>query len=218
MIAPLKVHAHSELGQIRNQAYEQKSDDLLGCVESVKFTLAHGLLTLPVDIVFPDPPDVLISSKETIVAVEVRRVAWTRMSEVTRAAKPGEVVELTPELCVDRPARRDKRAAKGTRSGDYLAIKSPGEHLDAPGWLGDRPEATMLAGLSAAIEDKDKKFASYSKHTSHVWLFLIDDGLPFSWGEIRADQIDEICSKTNFERIFLFDFTHGLSTLYAVDS
>jgi hypothetical protein len=170
---------------------------------------------LPVDATFPDPPDIVLSSGQSRLAIEVSRVTWQRQIQVlseARRRRPGSLVELNPELRVDKKARRGKRGSKGERNRDYGAIKEAGERLDGPGSIGDDHLHATIHALNAAIESKKPRLSAYSVQSRNVWLFLVDDGLPGAWSEIfrRTDlwqKVESVCPQTGFRRIYLYRFS-----------
>jgi hypothetical protein len=214
-IPPILIYGADHIRQIRKRAYQARCDELLGCSELVPLALSEGRLRLPINTTFPDPPDIVLSSDQAKIAIEVSRVTWQRQSQVLAEATkkwPEARVELNPELWVDRQARSAKRRPKGERSGDYRAIKLKGERLDGPGSIGDDHLLATLNALRGAIERKKSRLSAYSTWAPDVWLFLIDDGSPGAWSELlrRTDMrrtVEASCEKTGFKRIFLFQFS-----------
>jgi len=146
-------------------------------------------------------------------AVEVSRCTWQRQSQIIAEAKkwPQWRVELNPELWVDDKARRGRRRAKGERSGDFRAIKLPGERLDGPGSTGDDHIRATISALRAAVKRKKARLSAYVTWSPDVWLFLIDDGYPGAWSEIFRRghlwrEVKSVCAQTGFERIYLYQF------------
>lgn len=230
-MASFTINADDDVQSVRQKAEQDKDDDLLGAIESLPYALRQGIIVLPVSITMPDPPDALIiSDVNPVLAVEVRRVTWRRMRHVEAHATAwdvdaqgqpirGDLIEHNPDLCTDEPARPDKRAPQGSRTGDFRAIKKPGEKLDGPGWAGGEMEAVTLAALQTAVTEKQAKFKSYSVSTGHVWLFLIDDGIAGAWEGILSNpdfrqQAQAICAASDFERVLLFRFSYGVSELW----
>ena len=211
-MSEIAIETLADLDAMRDKAEREKDDDLFGAVEAVDYAFQQGVFVLPVSIARPNPPDAVISSQgKPVLAVEVTRVTWQRLSEVEAAAGPGELIELNPELCVDRKARRDRKAPKGARTGSFRAIKAFGEKLDGLGWVGDEMEAKTLDALEAAITDKQTRFQSYAASAGRVWLFLIDDGLVGAWEGILSNpdfkaRAEAICAASSFERVLLFRF------------
>jgi hypothetical protein len=139
-IAPLVIDAPDCIPRIRALADRERSDELLGCVESVRVALAEGRAQFPIYASFPDPPDVELTCNQGTLVIEVSRVTWQRQSQVLAEADdrwPESLVELSPELMVNSKVRRAKRVLKGKRSGDYRTIKLRGERFDGPGFIGD---------------------------------------------------------------------------------
>jgi hypothetical protein len=230
-VATDTVNTEDDMTAVRERAEQGKNDDLLGAIGSVDYALKQGIIALPITITMPDPPDALIlSGGNPVLAVEVRRVTWKRLRHVEAHATPwdvdaggqpirGDLIEHNPDLCTDEPARPDKGAPKGSRTGNFRAIKKPGEKLDGDGWVGGEMEAVTLAALQTAVTEKQAKFESYSVSTSHVWLFLIDDGIAGAWESILSNpdlmqQVKAICAASDFERVLLFRFSYGVSELW----
>jgi hypothetical protein len=228
----IAINGFSDIEATRQKAEHDRDDDLLGAIEALDYALRQGVIALPITITMPDPPDALInSSGDPVLAIEVRRVTWKRLRHVEAHATPwtvdrqgqsvrGDLIEHNPDLCRDQPARRDKNAPKGSRTGDFRAIKKPGERLDGEGWIGGEMEAVTLAALQTAVTEKQAKFKTYSVSTGHVWLFLIDDGIAGTWDSILSDpdlreRARAICAASDFERVLLFRFSYGISDLWS---
>jgi hypothetical protein len=227
----IAVTTATDIEVIRQQANRDKNDDLLGAAESLDYALRQRFVTLPVEITMPDPPDALIFfDNNPVLAVEVRRETWQRLRHVEAHATPwgevdaqgrpvrGDLIELNLDLCSNEPARRDMHAPKGTRTGDFRAIKKLGEKLEGEGWTGGEMEAVTLTSLQIAVAEKQAKFNDYSASTGRVLLFLIADGLPGAWDGILSDadlkrQAEAICASSDFERVLLFRFGRGISEL-----
>jgi hypothetical protein len=215
-IAPILICTTRRIREIRKQAYQERCDELLGCAEAVSIALSGGQLRLPITATFPNPPDVVLSCELGKVALEVSRLTWQRQSQILAEAGnwPGSVVEISPEICVDRKACARKHAPKGQRSGHYEAIRLKGEAHQSPGWPGDSQLRTSLDALAAAVARKKDRLGWYSAAAASVWLFLIDDGIPGACSELLgcADRrYEATCTETGFERIFLFQFSGGNS-------
>ena len=136
-IPPIRLVDPDHIREISERAYQEQCDALLGCAKLIPFALSEGRLQLPVDATFPDPPDIVLSSGQSRLAIEVSRVTWQRQIQVlseARRRRPGSLVELNPELRVDKKARRGKGGSKGERNRNYGAIKRR-----AKGWMGRVP-------------------------------------------------------------------------------
>jgi len=225
------IATHDDVAALRKQAGAEKNDDLLGAAEAIDHALRCNVLTFPLTLTMPDPPDGVMSiDGKPVLAVEVRRVTWMRLRHVEAQATPwridehgnpirGDVVELNLDLCVDEPARREHGTPKGSRTGHFHAIKAPGEPLDGDGWTGGEQETVTLEALKTAVADKQAKFSTYAAAAPHVWLFLIHDALVGVWDVILSDptlkeQTRLICAKSDFDRVLLFRFGSGVTELW----
>ena len=142
-ITPIAIRTTDCLREIRERAYRERSDELLGCAELSSLALSEGQLRLPINATFPDPPDIVLCDDQRTIAFEVSRLTWQRLSQVLGEATknwPGSQVELDHALLENGKARRRKGKTKGERSGDYEAIKTTGERLR--GWV--PPETTTF--------------------------------------------------------------------------
>ena len=72
--APIVIDNMDCIQQIRKQAYRERCDELLGCAALLPLVRSEGQLQLPISATFPDPPDVVFSSDQSNLAIEVFRV------------------------------------------------------------------------------------------------------------------------------------------------
>ncbi len=211
------VNDAAAIEAIRVKAAAERNDELHGGIESVVFALERGLIFLPVTLRLPVPPaaDAMILSAGTkAFGVEVTRVGWSALTQVRNeaAAKGDFLVEIDPHLLADCQAKPDKGAPKGTRSGDFAAIREPSEGLRGEGMTGGQARAATLRALRAAIDRKVPKPCRYRSYVGQVWLFLIADGLIANWEDIltRPDlthvknEVQALCAGSGFERVLLW--------------
>jgi hypothetical protein len=166
-VTEFTINSMTEIAAIRQQATAQASDELQGGIESVAFALKQELAPLPLILRFPPPPApdaIIMSGVKPALGVEVTRVGWLRLSQVrSEAAKAGDnLVEIGENLLVDQPARPDKSARNGSRSGDFGAIRTPEEGLRGPGLLADESRARNIDALRAAIDRKRRSWRTIS--------------------------------------------------------
>jgi hypothetical protein len=193
-----------------------ESDELQGGIESLAVALKLRLASLPLTLCLPSPPDadaMIVSAGKPLLAVEVTRVGWKRLTHVrSDATRDGDyLIEVGAALLVDEPGRRDKGAPRGSWTGDFAAIRKPGEELRGAGLLGDESRALSIDALRAAIERKKPKLKGYRSSVDRVWLFLVADGLVHNWDDIltRADladvrrEVEAICAASGFDRVLL---------------
>jgi hypothetical protein len=215
MLEPVQIGTVADIERIRIRAYERQCDELLGCAKLCSLAASEGILTLPTEAAFPDPPDVLVCCDRRVLAMEVTRITWTRQSQVIAEAEKlstESLIGLDPSLWVDRHARRDKKAPKGQRNGDYQSIRLKGERLISSGWTGDAHVSATLSALAVAVERKKARLSHYLAAADAAWLFLIDDGVPGAWDKLLCDaelasKATELCTGTGFERTYLFQFS-----------
>jgi hypothetical protein len=218
----------ADIETTREEATSRANDELQGGVESISFALKLGFATLPLilRLTSPPAPDVIImSDKRALFGVEVTRVGWLRLNQVrSEAAKSGDnLVEIGESLLVDRAARRCKNATKGSRSGDFDAIRMPGERLIGAGLLASESWARSMSALRLAVERKKARLPSYRASINHMWLFLIADGMIANWEDIltRSDlshleqQTKAICTTSGFDQVLLWRDRHGAVSLLA---
>ena len=216
---PLRIATLADLDRANARSKDEASDELLGAAEGIRFAVLNGALQLPVTLTFPNPPDIeVISDAGQRLSIEVTRLGWERLSQVWASAGPGYGVEINPDLWVNRRARHDPSAPKGSRSGDYRAIKKKGEPLDGDGWTGDELRESAVAALNEAVTRKNNRLGTYVANTGRSWLFLLNN-FSGDWDEILSNPIlcyktQEICSKSGFERVLLFCWERGVTSLF----
>lgn len=194
-----------------------ESDELQGGIESLAFALEQGLISLPVTLELPPPPapDAIVRfDGKPVFGVEVTRVGWAALTQVRNvAAEMGDrTVEIGVGLLADRKAERDKSSPKGSRTGDWSAMREPSEELIGDGMTGDEAWAAMLSALRAALGRKVPKLGGYKTSADGIWLFLIADGLNSNWEEIltRPDlahvrnEVLAVCASSGFDRVLLW--------------
>jgi hypothetical protein len=212
-IAPILFDRADLVREISERAFKERSDELLGCARMLPLALSETLLQFPVKVTFPDPPDIVFSSGEQSIAVEVSRVTWRRQSQVLAEARKQSspwFVELDPALWIDKPARRGDR--RSTRSADYSAIKLAGVQFDGTGSIGNAHRVATIDALHTAMEKKKALLNRYIESAPTIWLFLVDDGLPGAWAEILShpDSTNAAVAASKgagFERVYLNRFS-----------
>jgi hypothetical protein len=193
-----------------------ESDELQGSIESLAIALKLGIASLPLTLSLLSPPNtdaMIFATGKPLLGVEVTRVGWQRSTHVRSVAtRAGDhIVEFGVDLLVDKPGRRDKGTPQGNWTGDFAAIRKPGEELRGAGLLGDESRDRSVAALRTAIERKKPKLKGYLASVDRVWLFLIADGLVHNWDDIltRPDlasvrrDVETICAASGFDRVLL---------------
>jgi hypothetical protein len=155
-----------DIEAVRAQARADDNDDMLGGIESLAFALQQGLVTFPARLELRDPliPDAIIYSGEKAVAgVEVTRASSKRHEHVrSEASKLGDcLIEITPNLFVDEPGRRGKNAPKGSLTGDFAAIKTPGQETESSAWPLSEAHKLSIEALRDAVDRKRPKLEKY---------------------------------------------------------
>jgi hypothetical protein len=200
--------------ELRKQAFKEKNDELLCCAAMLPLVLSEGLLQLPVEawVNARAAPDVMLSDRRLRLGIEASRVTWQLQSQVLAEARkswPNSLVELGPDLWVDKDARPSKKGSE--RGGDYHAIKPPGERLDGPGSIGDDHKNATIRALNKTLRSKSAKLKRYS-FSDPVWLFLIDDGYPGAWSDMLKEDkfsgdVTQLCIGAGFLRVYLYRFS-----------
>jgi hypothetical protein len=216
LMAEFVIKDLADIERVRQQATADANDEMQGGIESVAFTLERGLISLPVTLQLPPPPapDAIVHSHgKPLFGVEVTRVGWETLTQVRNvAAGMGDrIVEIGTGLLADRKAERDKNSPKGSRSGDWAAIREPSEKMIGDGMTGEDAWAAMLSALRAAIGRKKPKLDGYKGATDEIWLLLIADGLIANWEDILTrpdlthvkDEVSEACADSGFDRVLL---------------
>jgi hypothetical protein len=224
--------------ELYRRAFAEECDEKLGAALVLLYLASFETAIFPTQVGWPEPPDAVLALNDgRRIAVEVTRMGYQKLAQVTaEAKKQGKViVEIDPSLAENSKAAPETSSGrqKEKRTDDYRFIRKPDyfarkckekrKENDPPssGWIAEEILQKTIDAILHAVIYKQRKLGKYQSDVDAAFLLLIDDFFPESVKDALNDaallnEIQNACRASedqNFDKVLLFRFSTGLNDL-----